>query len=96
MTAQDNWRWCNKCQVLAFAGFPTPGACAAGGVHNHLLSGDYVLIYDVTVGGNQQDNWKWCDKCQALAFAGFPSQGACAVGGVHDHSGSGDYVLPYA
>ena len=43
MTAQDNWRWCNKCQGLAFAGFPSQGACPAGGLHNHFLSGDYVL-----------------------------------------------------
>ena len=55
MTAQDNWRWCNKCQVLAFAGFPSLGACAAGGSHDHSGSGDYVLIQDVPVGGNQQE-----------------------------------------
>jgi hypothetical protein len=29
--------------VLAFAGSPTLGACAAGGVHSHNGSGDYVL-----------------------------------------------------
>jgi hypothetical protein len=23
---QDNWRWCNKCQGLAYAGNPTVGA----------------------------------------------------------------------
>jgi hypothetical protein len=95
MTAQDNWKWCNKCQVLAFAGFPSLGACAAGGSHDHSGSGDYVLIQDVPVGGNQQDNWKWCNKCQVLAFAGSPSLGACADGGTHDHSGSGDYVLSF-
>jgi hypothetical protein len=95
MTAQDNWRWCNKCQVLAFAGNPSPGPCAAGGVHDHLLSGDYVLTYSVAVGGNEQDNWRWCNKCQVLAFAGNPSLGPCADGGSHDHSGSGDYVLSF-
>ena len=95
MTAQDNWRWCNKCQVLAFAGFPSLGACAAGGSHEHSGSGDYVLIQDVPVGGNEQDNWRWCNKCQALAFAGNPSPGPCADGGSHDHSGSGDYVLSF-
>jgi hypothetical protein len=95
MTAQDNWRWCNKCQVLAYAGFPSLGACAAGGSHDHSGSGDYVLIQDVPVGGNEQDNWRWCNKCQALAFAGNPSPGPCADGGSHDHSGSGDYVLSF-
>jgi len=24
---QDKWKWCNNCQVLAFAGNPDQGAC---------------------------------------------------------------------
>jgi len=43
-SAQDNWRWCNKCQGLAFAGSPSPGACPAGGTHDHAGSGNYVVI----------------------------------------------------
>lgn len=42
---QDNWRWCNKCQVLSFAGSASAGACAAGGLHDHAGSGDYYLEY---------------------------------------------------
>ncbi len=46
--SQDNWRWCKKCQVLAYAGNPSAvGACSAGGVHDHTGSGDYVLGYVV-------------------------------------------------
>jgi len=45
--SQDNWRWCNKCQVLAHAGGSSAGACAAGGLHDHTGSGDYVLGYMV-------------------------------------------------
>ena len=43
---QENWRWCNKCQVLAFGG-GTAGSCGAGGVHNHTGSGNYMLGYEV-------------------------------------------------
>ena len=43
--SQNNWRWCNKCQVLAFAGGATPGNCASGGQHDHSGSGNYVLDY---------------------------------------------------
>ena len=89
---QTNWRWCNKCQVLAFAGNPSPGACAAGGSHDHTGSGDYALMQNVSVPG-AQSNWRWCNKCQVLAFAGNPSPGACAAGGSHNHTGSGDYAL---
>jgi CubicO group peptidase (beta-lactamase class C family) len=46
--SQDNWRWCNKCQVLTFAGNPSSlGPCKAGGVHDHTGSGNYVLGYVV-------------------------------------------------
>ena len=39
---QNNWRWCTKCQGLAFAG--NPGVCPAdGGQHDHTGSSDYIL-----------------------------------------------------
>jgi len=44
---QDNWKWCNKCQVLAAAGGSSAGPCAAGGQHDHTGSGDYFLGYSV-------------------------------------------------
>jgi len=94
---QTNWRWCTKCQVLAFAGNPSAGACAAGGSHDHTGSGDYALMQNVSVPDpGAQSNWRWCTKCHALAFAGHPSPGACAAGGSHDHTGSGDYGLFFA
>ena len=39
---QDNWRWCNKCQGLAYAGNLSLGACPAGGTHDHSGSGNYI------------------------------------------------------
>jgi len=94
---QTNWRWCNKCQGLWFAGNPSKGACPGGDGHTHSGSGDYyTLVYNTTFGANQQDNWRWCNKCQGLWFAGNPSKGACPGGDGHTHSGSGDYILPFA
>jgi rubrerythrin len=91
---QDNWRWCNKCQGLAFAGNPSPGACPAGGTHDHAGSGNYRLIQDPPVLlPSSQNDWRWCNKCQGLAFAASPSPGACPAGGTHDHAGSGNYDL---
>jgi hypothetical protein len=43
MNGQSNWRWCRKCQTLAFGGGPTPGACPASGQHDFTGSGNYVL-----------------------------------------------------
>lgn len=42
LPAQDNWKWCNKCQVLAYG---DPGPCAAGGIHDHTGSGNYILSH---------------------------------------------------
>ncbi len=91
---QDNWRWCNKCQGLAYAGNPSVGACPAGGTHDHAGSGNYILVLDSPIPiPFTQDNWRWCNKCQGLAYAGNPSVGACPAGGTHDHAGSENYTL---
>lgn len=89
---QNNWQWCKKCYSLAFAGNPTLGNCAGGGLHDHTGSSNFVI--DTKASGNGgQDNWRWCTKCQALTFAGGSSLGKCPAGGMHDHSGSFDYSL---
>lgn len=40
---QNNWRYCKKCQGLAFAG-TSKGVCPAGGGHDTAGSWDYALI----------------------------------------------------
>jgi hypothetical protein len=87
---QNNWRWCNKCQGLAYAGFGA-GVCPAGAGHDHAGSGDYSLISGLP-GFVGQNNWKWCQKCQGLAYAGLGA-GACPAGGGHDFTRSWDYTL---
>ncbi len=86
---QTNWRWCRKCQGLAYGGH-VGGVCIKGGTHDFSISADYVLPANVALAGHQS-NWKWCGKCDGLAFAGQPS--LCAAGGAHDHTGSWDYAL---
>ena len=50
MPTHDNWRWCRKCQGLAFAGNST-GACPAGGPHDFTGSNNYSLGYTVDAEG---------------------------------------------
>ena len=88
---QAAWRWCNKCQGLAFAGAGQIGRCPAGGAHNHGGSWNYTLIHGSYAAG--QNGWQWCHKCQGLSFSKNPSQGACPAGGLHDHGGSWDYSM---
>ncbi|WP_395711066.1 hypothetical protein [Reyranella sp.] len=93
LAGQSNWRWCRKCQGLAFGGSPT-SVCPKGGAHDLSQSGDYVLKANVAAQPRHQSNWRWCNRCQGLAFGGQPTPGACPAGGPHNHGGSGDYLLP--
>ena len=90
--AQTNWRWCNKCMGLAFAGNGPPRKCPMGGNHDHTGSGNYALRFANT-GHPGQTNWRWCNKCMGLAFAGNGPPRKCPMGGNHDHTGSGNYEL---
>jgi hypothetical protein len=42
---QAQWETCNKCSCLAYGGYPTPGTCIAGGVHDFTFSKSYKLAY---------------------------------------------------
>lgn len=86
---QANWRWCRKCQGLAFGGH-AGGVCVKGGTHDFSQSADYVLLHGTTPAGHQP-GWRWCRKCDGLAYGG--ATGACPAGGPHDYSGSWEYSL---
>jgi len=87
---QDNWRFCNKCMSLVYAGNP-PAACPAKGLHSLGNSWNYVLAMNMPSFPGQ-NNWKWCLKCQAVAYAGFGA-GVCSAGGAHDQLRSADYRI---
>jgi hypothetical protein len=90
---QSNWRWCQRCQGLAYAATgAASGVCPAGGAHALGASLDYRLILGATTLPGQP-SWRWCRKCQGLAFAGHPNPGVCPAGGRHDHAASGEYTL---
>lgn len=40
---QWNWRWCNQCQGIFYAGNQSTGYCPAGGGHNHVNSLNYMM-----------------------------------------------------
>jgi CubicO group peptidase (beta-lactamase class C family) len=91
---QNNWRWCKKCQAIAFAGLASWGDCPAGDLHDHNDSRNYCIMMNGAVPPGSQDNWRWCNECLALSYAGGQSLGKCSAGGMHNHAGSGDYILP--
>jgi matrixin/putative peptidoglycan binding protein len=88
---QGNWRWCHKCQGLFFTENPGP-RCPAGGPHENVGSGLYILAHNLPATTGWQGNWRWCPKCQGLFFGGNAGP-VCPTGGAHDKTGSGNYSL---
>ena len=87
---QSDWRWCKKCQGLAFS-LSHPSVCPAGGSHDYSQSGNYALAHNDPSAQGQSD-WRWCRKCQGLAFS-LNQPSICPAGGQHDHTGSWNYTL---
>ena len=90
---QDAWRYCRKCHVMFFDGFPNKGRCAAGG--GHVAQGfNFILPYNASETKQAQAAWRYCDKCHAMFYDGYPQKGACAAGGGHVAQGF-NFVLPH-
>jgi hypothetical protein len=91
---QSGWRWCSKCQGLAFSeDLVKPTVCPAGGSHDHSESGNYTLPHNDPSAPGQSD-WRWCSKCYGLAFS-LNQPSVCPAGGGHNHSASGNYTIAF-
>ncbi|UPL00024.1 hypothetical protein LCI18_010958 [Fusarium solani-melongenae] len=90
-SGQDQWRWCNKCQALAYDGHT---CCPAGGAHISTGSWNYTLIGNNPAVPNSQSGCKWC---QQLWWSGNGQQGRCSHSptGGHSKDGSADYTLSH-
>jgi hypothetical protein len=90
---QSNWRYCQSCAGLVFAGNST-GVCPAGPKgtpHNTAGSWNFGLMINTPYLPGQHD-WQYCSKCQALFFSAGGTS-VCPALGTHDGAGSGDYIL---
>lgn len=84
--AQQNWRYCQKCHMLFFDGYPDKGVCPGGG--GHFAAGfNFVVPHDVAPSGPSQANWRYCHKCHTMFFDGYANKGVCAASGGHSAAG---------
>jgi hypothetical protein len=94
MSAQDGWRFCNKCNTMFFDGFPDKGRCVGGAGHR-AEGHNFFLPFDVPPSDMEQTSWRFCKKCEVLFFDGFPNnKGRCQGGGAHEPQGF-VFVLPH-
>jgi len=84
--SQRSWRFCRKCNVMFFDGYPNKGVCSAGG--GHVAQGyNFDLTYDVPESPTAQGAWRYCHRCHVMFFDGYADKGACAAGGGHVAAG---------
>ena len=92
MGQQSNWRFCQKCHTLFFAGY-TGGDCQAGGYHSAQGANNFVLAHDVPAGPKAQQGWRFCENCHSMFFEGYGG-GRCPSGGKHSAKGA-HFVVPF-
>jgi hypothetical protein len=100
---QDNWRWCQKCQALFFAGNVT-SVCPAGGGHENVGSADYRLLVDSEpefAGTSDGDvvvtSYAYgLDPVDGSAGIGVYGQGNTGATGVHGYSDTGVGLVGYS
>ncbi|MGW1075060.1 hypothetical protein [Streptomyces sp. NPDC002537] len=93
VNGQNNWRFCVKCYVMFYYGYPDNGHCAAGADHS-MAGYDFDIPHDVLETSNTQANWRFCTRCYTMFFFGYPSGGWCPMGGSHNAAGF-NFVLPH-
>lgn len=91
-TGQPGWRWCKKCEGLAYwVGPDEPGHCPAGERHEHAPESYYAVPHN-TAGPDGQAGWRHCSKCHGLVHADS-GDAQCAGIGNHNTSASGEYFV---
>jgi hypothetical protein len=96
--AQNQWRFCTKCNALFFNGFedgagPHPkGVCPRDGGAHHAEGFDFDIDFDANVDSpdtpKTQSKWRFCNKCNVMFFQGAPPKDRhCAAGGPHQEQG---------
>ena len=91
MGEQANWRFCQKCHGMFFAGYGG-GRCPGGDKHS-AQGANFVLPYDLPSGPTAQQGWRFCKNCCAMFFEGYGG-GRCPAGGSHVAEGA-HFVLPH-
>ena len=96
--SRTNWRHCESCQSLVFAGSGSGGRCTTGLAHTFSQKGyrpEGLPNFDATREAVRQSDWRWCCKCDGMTYCDADAPGNCATGGVHDDTRSGVYSMVF-
>jgi hypothetical protein len=89
---QQDWRWCNKCDVLFYSVNQSFSICPAGGQHDSTGSYHYGLNYYTSYPNDEpQGGWRWCTYCQGLFVTASGVTSYCPALGYGHIAGDGSY-----
>ena len=92
---QANWRWCNKCQGLFFAGNPNQEPALRKEDTTSAEAG--ITPYSLRVRGLEgRLIGGGATSVRVCSLRGNPTSGACPAEGGHNFGGSGNYRLQFA
>jgi hypothetical protein len=77
---QDQWKWCQACNLMNYDADWMKNACPAGNFHDNSASTNYIIEYSGHIDGARgQDNWRWCSVCSGLFYNGATNNtdGSC-------------------
>jgi hypothetical protein len=74
---QGDWRYCKKCKVLFFNGYPDKGVCARDGKGHEAAGYQFFLYHDRKPLIHEEANWRFCSKCYSLFYAGSANTSGC-------------------
>jgi hypothetical protein len=74
---QGDWRYCGKCGVLFFNGYPDRGMCAGDGKPHEAAGWNFFLYHDRQAHMNEEANWHFCRKCNSLFHMSASNAAGC-------------------
>ena len=86
---QGDWRFCRKCCVLFFNGYPQKGNCALDNGSHEAAGYNFFLYHDRRPMLDEEDRWRFCDKCFSLFYNASDARetSVCPAGGRHNKAG---------
>lgn len=90
---QGDWRYCRKCGVLFFNGYPEKGVCAADRRGHEAAGYNFFLYHDRQRHADEEDGWRYCDKCHALYYAAAAKNVGCPADGKGHHAAGYRFVV---
>jgi hypothetical protein len=78
---QGDWRYCAKCKVLFYNGYPQKGVCPGDGKGHEAAGWNFFLYHDRPQRTHEEAGWHFCSKCNSLFYTRASNNSGCPADG---------------